>query len=97
MPATSPEKKAYNAEHALANKAKKGLIDAIRRILAGRRTQVKTLNMLKWGLMQVNRIRALNARFKAVLEDTHNVNLNNVFKGTALPPLNALAAGVHEH
>jgi hypothetical protein len=42
----------------------------------------------------VNRIRALDARFKAVLEDTHNVNLDNVFKGTALPPLNALAVDV---
>ena len=44
----------------------------------------------------MNRIRALDARFKAVLEDTHNVKLDNVFKGTALPPLNALAADVQE-
>jgi len=44
----------------------------------------------------VNRIRALHDRFKAVLEDTHNVNLDNFFKGTALPPLNALAADVQE-
>jgi hypothetical protein len=44
----------------------------------------------------VNHIQALDARFKAVLEDTQNVNLDNVFKGTALPPLNALAADVQE-
>ena len=44
----------------------------------------------------MNRIRALDARFKAVLEDTHNVNLDNVFKGTTLPPLNALAVDVQE-
>ena len=44
----------------------------------------------------MNRIRGLDARFKAVLEDTHNVNLDYVFKGTALPSLNALAADVQE-
>ena len=96
MPATTPEKKAYNAQHALANKPKKALLDAIRSILAGRRTTAKTLIKFGWGLTQVNRIRALDARFKAVLEDTHNVKLDNVFKGTALPPLNALAADVQE-
>jgi hypothetical protein len=96
MPATTPEKKAYNAQHALANRPKKALLDAIRSILAGRRTTAKTLNKFGWGLTQVNRIRALDARFKAVLDDTHNVNLDNVFKGTALPPLNALAADVQE-
>ena len=96
MPATTPEKKAYNAQHALANKPKKALLDAIRSILAGRRTTAKTLNKFGWGLTQVNRIRALDARFKAVLEDTHNVNLDNVFKSIALPPLNALAADVQE-
>ena len=50
MPATTPDKKAYNAHHALANKAKKGLLDAIRSILAGRRTTAKTLNKSRWGL-----------------------------------------------
>jgi hypothetical protein len=50
MPAIAPEKKAYNVEHSLANKAKKGLLDAIRSILAGRRTQAKTLNKFRWGL-----------------------------------------------
>ena len=44
----------------------------------------------------MNRIRALDAPFKAVLEDTHNVSLDIVFKGTPLPPLNALAADVQE-
>jgi hypothetical protein len=96
MPATTPENKAYNKQHALANKAKKGLQDAIKSILAGRRTTPKTLSKFGWGLTKVNHIRALDARFKAVLEDTHNINLDNVFKGTALPPLNALAANVQE-
>ncbi len=44
MPATTPEKKAYNKQHALANKAMKGLHDAIKSILAGRRTAPKTLS-----------------------------------------------------
>ncbi len=60
MPATTPEKKAYNAQHALTKKPKKALLDAIRSILAGRRTTDKTLNKFGWGLTQVNRIRALN-------------------------------------
>jgi hypothetical protein len=94
MPATNPEKKAYNAQHALANKNKKGLFDAIRSILSGRRTQAKTLKMYGWTLTQVNRIRSLDLRFKAVLEDTHSIDLDKVYKGTALPPLNALAANV---
>jgi hypothetical protein len=42
----------------------------------------------------VNRIRALDAHFKIVLEDTHNVNMDNGFKGTALPPFNTPAADV---
>jgi len=46
MPATTSEKKAYNAHQALAKKAKKGLLDAIRGILEGRRTQVNTLDKL---------------------------------------------------
>ncbi len=44
----------------------------------------------------MNRIRALDARFNAVLEDCHSVNLDDVFKDTALPPLNALAVDVQE-
>jgi hypothetical protein len=62
MPETTPEKKAYNAQHALANKAKKGLLDAIYSITAGRKTSPKTLSEFGWGLTQVNRIRALDAR-----------------------------------
>ncbi len=49
MPATAPEKKAYNAQHALAKKAK-GLLDAIRSILAGRKTSPKTLSKFGSGL-----------------------------------------------
>ena len=77
-------------------KYKKGLLDSIKRILAGCKTQPKTLLKYGWTLTQVNRIRALDLRFKAVLEDSHNVNLDSVFTGTALPPLNALAANVQE-
>ncbi len=70
MLATSPEKKAYNAQRALANKPKKGLHDAIKSILAWRKTTAKTLSKFGWGLTQVNNIRAPDARFKAVLEET---------------------------
>jgi hypothetical protein len=43
MPARAPEKKAYNAQHALTHKIKKGLLDATRSTLAGRKNQSKTL------------------------------------------------------
>ena len=42
MAPSSAEKKAYNTKYAAANRAKKGLLDAVRSILAGRRTQPKT-------------------------------------------------------
>jgi hypothetical protein len=64
--------------------------------LAGRRTQPKTPKKFWWDLTQVSQIRALDARFKAILEDTQNVILDNVFKGTSLPPLDALAEDVQE-
>ena len=43
MPPTSAEKAAYNAKYAAENRARKGLLDAVRSILAGRKTQPKTL------------------------------------------------------
>ena len=53
--------------------------------MAGRKTQPKTL--MKYGrtINQVNRIRALDARYKVVLEDTHGVKLDSVFVGTPCP------------
>jgi hypothetical protein len=48
-------------------KNRKGLLDSIKRILAGRKTRHKTLLKYGWILTQVNRIRALDARLKAVL------------------------------
>ena len=68
MAPSSAEKKAYNTKYAAANRAKKGLLDAVRSILAGRRTQPKTLKRYGWTITQVNRIRALDARYKAVLK-----------------------------
>ena len=35
-------------------------------------------------------------RYKTVLEDHHGVNLDSVFTGTPLAPLNALQADVQE-
>jgi hypothetical protein len=57
MPVTTHDKKAYNAQHALVDKANKRLLDAIRSILADRRTQAKTLKKFGWGITQVNHIR----------------------------------------
>ncbi len=73
MAPSSAEKKAYNTRYAAANHAKKGLLDAVRSILAGRRTQPETLKRYGWTITQVNRIRALDTRYKTVLEDNHSV------------------------
>ena len=48
MAPSSAEKKAYNAKYAAENRAKKGLLDAIRSILTCRRTQPKTLKRYGW-------------------------------------------------
>jgi hypothetical protein len=94
MAPSSAEKKAYNAKYAAENRAKKGLLDTIRSILAGRRTQPKTLKRYGWTLIQVDRIRALDPRYKTGIEDNHSVKLDSVWVGTPQPPLNALAADV---
>ena len=75
-------------------KNKKGLLDSIKSILVGRKTQPKTLLKYGWTLIQLNRIRAFDLRFKAVLEDLYSIDLDKVYTGTVLPPLNALAADV---
>ncbi len=64
--------------------------------MAGRITQPETLKKYGWTITQVNRIRALDARYKAVLEDTHGVKLDSVFVGTPWPPLDTLGASVEE-
>ena len=48
MPPTSAEEKAYNAKYAAENRAKKGLLDAVHSILAGRKTQPKALKKYGW-------------------------------------------------
>jgi hypothetical protein len=72
------------------------MIDTIWSILKGRKTQAQTLKKYIWGLTQVNRIRTLDARYKAVLEDTHGVKLYSMFQGNHLPPLDTLGASVQE-
>ncbi len=47
-------------------------------------------------MIQVNRIRSLDPRFKAILEDINFIYLDKVYKGTPLSPLNALVADVQE-
>ncbi len=64
--------------------------------MAGRKTQPITLKRCGWAITQVNRIRALDARYKAILEHTHGVKLDLVFVGTPLPPLDTLESSVQE-
>ena len=95
MPPASAQKLAYNQRFYEKNKPKKQLIDTIRSILEGRKTQAKTLDKYGWTLAQVNRIRALNPTFRLVLEDTHGVKLAKLYEGrTALPPLNTATVQV---
>ena len=87
MPPASAQKLAYNKQIYEKNKEKKKLIDTIRFILEGRKIQAKTLEKYGWTLVQVNRIRALNLTFHLVIEDTHGVKLEKLYRGkTALPP-----------
>ena len=67
MPPASAQKKAYNNQFYEKNKPKKQLIDTIKSILAGRKTQAKTLEKYGWTLDKVNRIRALNPNFRIAL------------------------------
>jgi hypothetical protein len=95
MPPASAEKLAYNKQFYQKNKNKKQLIDAIRSILEGRKTQAKTLDKYRLTLAQVNRIRALNPNFRLVLEDTHGVKLEKLYRGkTTLAPLNTATVQV---
>jgi len=95
MPPASAEKLAYNKRLYEKIKGKKQLIDIIRSILEGRKTQTKTLEKCGWTLAQVNRIRALNLTFHLVIEDTHGVKLEKLYRGKrALAPLNAVAVRV---
>ncbi len=96
MAPNNAETKAYNTKYAADNRAKKGLLVAIRIILAGRRPLPKTQKRYGWTITQVNRIRALDQRYKTVLEDTHSVNLDSVWMGTPQAPLNALGTGVQQ-
>ena len=86
MAHATAEKKAYNAVAYEKNKKKKVFVDTIRSILTGRKTQQKTLDKYGWTMQQVNRIGALNPTFRLVIEDTHNVKLEKLYRSkTALP------------
>jgi len=89
MPPTSAQKTAHNKQLYQKNKPKKQFIDTIKSIFAGRKTQTKTFVYYRRTLTQVNRIRALNQTFRLVLQDTHEVELEKLYRGkTAPPPLN---------
>ena len=95
MPPATAAKLAYNKKHHAANKTQKQFLDAVESILAGRKTQAKTLEKYGWTISQVNRILALVQTFRLVLEDIHGVKLANLYEGrTAMPPLQAAAVQV---
>jgi len=63
--------------------------------LEGCKTQVKTLEKYGWTLAHVNRIRALNPTFRLVMEGTHSVKLEKLYRGkTTLPSLNTATVQV---
>ncbi len=95
MPPASAQKLTYNKQVYEKNKEKKQLIDTIRSVLEGCKTQAKTLEKFGWTLAQVNSIRVLNPTFRLVLEDTHGVKLAKIYEGrTAIPPLSAVEVQV---
>ncbi len=95
MPPASAQKLAYNKQFYEKNKPKKQLIDTIKNILTGRKTQAQNLEKYEWTLARLNRIRALNPNFRISLERTHGVKLEKLYRGkTALPPLNTATVQV---
>ena len=97
MPLSGEAKKEYNAEYYQRNVARKKLISAVRNVVAGRKPEHKTLQAFEWTEREVNRLRALDKRFAAVLEDKHGVSILRLFEGkNPLPPINLPKVQVKE-
>ena len=95
MPPASTQKTAYNKQLYQKTKPPKQLIDNIKSILAGRKTQAETLEKYGLTMDKVNRIRALNPNFRIALEETHGVKLEKLYRGkTTLPSLNTTTVQV---
>jgi len=89
MPDSPEVKRARAKAYYAANAEEKRFKSAVRGIIDGRKPSSKTLAAYRWGEREINRIRALDPRFRAVLEDTHGVELEGLYANkTPLPPLN---------
>jgi hypothetical protein len=86
----SPEKKRARAKARYAANVEAQRFKAnVRSILKGKKPNAKTLAAYRWGEREINRIRALDANFRAVLEHTHGVDLRPVYaNATPLPAIN---------
>jgi hypothetical protein len=80
------DRKAINKNYYEANKDARLLMNTIVSILQGRRPWAKTLKRFDLGERELNRIRSLDQKFKAVLEDKHGVELDSLYKGRAPLP-----------
>ena len=83
MPA---DRKTINKNYYEANKDARLLKNAITSILQGRRPWAKTLKRFALGERELNRVRSLDARYRAILEDKHGVDLESLYKGKAPLP-----------
>jgi hypothetical protein len=90
MPDSPETKRARAKAHYAANIEEQRLIKAnIRSILKGKKPNSKTLAAYRSGEREVNRIRAADANFRAVLEHIHGVDLRTVYaNATPLPAIN---------
>ena len=88
MPDSPEVKRARAKAYYEENAAAKRLISAVRSVIAGRKPATKTLQGYNWGEREINRIRALDPRFRALLEETHGVKLEGLYKDKSpLPPI----------
>lgn len=81
MPLTGEAKKAANRANYLRNQSKRKLEKAITGILGGGKPSSSTLEAFGWDESKVNKIRALNKRFKVVLEEEHGIDLDRLYAG----------------
>jgi hypothetical protein len=88
MPLTGDARRAASKSYYDRTRDTRLFIAAVRNVLDGSRPNDATRLRYGWDEREVNRIRALDARFRAVLEDKHGVSLGDLYKGrTAKEPI----------
>ena len=73
------DRKSVNQKYYAANHDARLLKNVVKSIIAGRRPWASTLKRFELGERDLNRIRALDARYRTILEDKHGVELESLY------------------